>query len=131
MAQETERGRIEHLAPQISEDGADLPQSKKVEVRRSVDALVDAMDWSAVALLLAERADLPAILVADSGEILLVASAAERQLGWSYASVGKNWIDAHVVPHTAKAARWLFERALSGALPVSYTHLTLPTNREV
>ena len=32
--------------------------------------------------------------------------------------------------HSEIKAR-LFERAESGVLPVSYTHLTLPTNREV
>lgn len=74
------------------------------------------MDWSAVALLLAERADLPAVLVGQRGEVLLVASAAERALGWSFDSVGSNWVERHVVAKAAVAAQWLLEKALSGAL---------------
>lgn len=74
------------------------------------------MDWSAVALLLAERADLPALLLSRSGEVLLVASAAERALGWAYDSVGSDWIERHVPRKNTAAARWLLEMAASGAL---------------
>jgi hypothetical protein len=73
------------------------------------------IDWSAVAVELTERANLPAVLLSAHGEVLLVAPAAERSLGWSYDSVGSNWFDRYV-PHTAvTAARWFLEKTLSGA----------------
>lgn len=86
-----------------------------VEQSGAIATLMEKMDWSAVALLLAERADLPAVLVAVTGEVLLVAGAAERALGWSYDSVGCDWIARYVLPESASAARWLFHKALSGA----------------
>jgi DNA-binding CsgD family transcriptional regulator len=74
------------------------------------------MDWSAVALLLAERASIPAVLLGPQGEVLLVTPAAERALGWSYDSVGSNWVDRFVAHTAAPAARWFLEKTLSGAL---------------
>ncbi|HEX2670214.1 MAG TPA: helix-turn-helix transcriptional regulator [Polyangiaceae bacterium] len=74
------------------------------------------MDWSAVALQLAERASIPAVLLSPQGEVLLVTAAAERALGWSYDSVGSSWIDRFVVHAAAAAARWFLEKTLSGAV---------------
>jgi len=74
------------------------------------------MDWSAVALQLAERASIPAVLLSPQGEVLLVTPAAERALGWSYDSVGSSWIDRFVVHAAAAAARWFLEKTLSGAV---------------
>lgn len=74
------------------------------------------MDWSAVAQLLAERASIPAVLVSPQAEVLLVTPAAERALGWSYDSVGSNWIDRYVAQTSVAAARWFLEKTLSGAL---------------
>jgi len=74
------------------------------------------MDWSAVALQLAERSSIPAVLLSPQGEVLLVTPAAERALGWSYDSVGSSWIDRFVVHAAAAAARWFLEKTLSGAV---------------
>jgi len=74
------------------------------------------MDWSAVALLLAERASIPAVLLSPQGEILLVTPAAERALGWSFDSVGSDWIERYVVRTATAAGRWFLEKTLSGAL---------------
>lgn len=74
------------------------------------------VDWSAVALLLAERSEMPAVLLNGQGKVLLVAPAAERALGWKYDSVGSNWVERHVVPASAAAADWFFDKTLSGAL---------------
>jgi DNA-binding CsgD family transcriptional regulator len=74
------------------------------------------IDWSAVALLLAERAELPAVFLSGEGEVLLVASAAERALGWKCDSVGGNWVQRYVSPGGAASAQWFFEKTLSGAL---------------
>jgi DNA-binding CsgD family transcriptional regulator len=74
------------------------------------------IDWSAVTLLLAERAGIPAVLLNGKGEVLLVAPAAERALGWKCDSVGSNWVQRFVAPNGAAAARWSFEKTLAGAL---------------
>jgi len=74
------------------------------------------MDWSAVALQLAERASIPAVLLSPEGEVLLVTPAAERALGWSYDSVGSSWADRFVAQTSAAAARWFLEKTLSGAV---------------
>jgi DNA-binding CsgD family transcriptional regulator len=74
------------------------------------------VDWSAVAMLLAERSEMPAVLLNGQGKVLLVAPAAERALGWKYDSVGANWVERHVVPASAAAADWFFDKTLSGAL---------------
>jgi len=74
------------------------------------------MDWSAVALLFAERASIPAVLLSSQGEVLLVTPAVQRALGWSYDSVGSNWIDRWVAHSAAAGARWFLEKTLAGAL---------------
>lgn len=75
-----------------------------------------ALDWPAVAALLAESAELPAVLLGASGEVLLITPAAGRALGWAAESVGSEWIREHVEPHAAEQVRSRFEQALSGAL---------------
>lgn len=74
------------------------------------------MDWSAVALLLAERGRLPVVLLNGRGELVFIAPAAERALGWLPESIGSNWIARHVATAQAASARWSFEQALIGAL---------------
>ncbi len=73
------------------------------------------MDWSAVAALVAECADLPVVLVSEGGELLLVAPAAERALGWAPGSAGSD-LARYIPPHAAAGVRSLLDRARSGAL---------------
>src|SRR5690606_16035751 len=93
---------------------ADLDQGRSIVTQRE-GKVGDCMDWSSVAMLLAERADLPAILLDAEGRIQLIAPAAERALGWNYQSVGGPWISRHVLPQASSAAQWFFDKALSGA----------------
>lgn len=72
------------------------------------------MDWSAVALLLAERAGFPVALLDAEGRILFVAPAAQRLLGWRSDSVGQSW-EGFVAVEALSTARWLISKALSGA----------------
>ena len=74
------------------------------------------MDWSTVALLVAEQAGLPALLLSRRGELLLMAPAAERALGLTFDNVGGNWLDRYVPAHAVPSARWRLEKALDGAL---------------
>lgn len=72
------------------------------------------MDWSAVALLLAERASLPVLLLGAAGEIQLIAPAAQLALGWHEDCVGKSW-EQFVAPKALPMGRYLIDKALSGA----------------
>jgi DNA-binding CsgD family transcriptional regulator len=74
------------------------------------------MDWSAVALLIAEQAGLPALVLGSQGEILLVTPAAAQAFGVGFESVGGNWVERHVVATAVGSARWHLEKALAGAL---------------
>lgn len=74
------------------------------------------MDWSAVALLIAEQAGLPAVVLGQNAELLLIAPAAGQALGWHASSIGANCIERYVEPSAAANARWLFDKALKGAL---------------
>jgi DNA-binding CsgD family transcriptional regulator len=74
---------------------------------------VDTVDWSALALLLAERSGLPAIVIGDEGRLLFVTPAAQQVLGWRHDGVGGNWIQRYVV---SGSATWAFEKTLTGAL---------------
>src|SRR4051812_34417043 len=74
------------------------------------------MDWSAVALLIAEQAGLPALVLSSHGEMLLVTPAAAQAFGVGLESVGVNWIERQVVGASVGSARWYLEKALAGAL---------------
>ncbi len=74
------------------------------------------MDWSAVALLIAEHAGLPAVLLGAGGELLLIAPAAERALGWRLERAGERSIDGFVPPESLSSARLALDRALTGSL---------------
>lgn len=74
------------------------------------------MDWSAVALLIAEQAGLSALVLSSQGAVLLVTPAAAQAFGVGFGSVGANWIERHVVPAAAASARRYLEKALTGAL---------------
>jgi DNA-binding CsgD family transcriptional regulator len=74
------------------------------------------MDWSAVALLIAEQAGLPALVLSSRGEVLLVTPAAGQAFGVGFENVGADWIERHVLPAAAASARWYLEKALAGAL---------------
>jgi len=74
------------------------------------------MDWSALAHFALERMEVPAVVLADTAEVLLVSSAAERALGWRLEHLGKPWFDACVAPSSSASARWHFGKALAGAL---------------
>jgi DNA-binding CsgD family transcriptional regulator len=74
------------------------------------------MDWSAVAMALGERAGIPAVLLNGAGNILLVTPAAERALGWNYRYLGAAWLDRCVATGLEREGRWLFERAVIGAV---------------
>ncbi len=74
------------------------------------------MDWSAVAFLLSERAKLPAVLLGGRGELLLVAPAATQALGWRCEDGQGDWADRCIAPPSAATGRWVFEKALAGAL---------------
>lgn len=74
------------------------------------------MDWSAVALSVAEQAGLPALLLGRRSELLLVTQAAERALGLGFADVGSDWVSRYVPAHAVDSARWQLDMALAGAL---------------
>jgi DNA-binding CsgD family transcriptional regulator len=74
------------------------------------------MDWSSVAFLVAEQANLPMLLLGARGEVLLVSPALEQGLGWRRDSIGSVWIDRFVLPAAASTTRWLLHRALVGAV---------------
>jgi len=85
------------------------------------------MDWSAVALLVAEQAGLPALLLGRRGELLMLAPAAEQALGLAFDNVGSNWLERYVPAHAVASARWHLDKALAGAL--RKLELTLSTAR--
>jgi len=74
------------------------------------------MDWSAVALLIAERAGLPVVVMSGAGDVLLLGPAAEQALGIGADSIGSNWIDRYVQSTAADSARWYLNKAFAGAL---------------
>lgn len=74
------------------------------------------MDWSALALQIAERAHLSAIVLDARSQLLLVSPAAEQLLGMSSDSLGNDWVERFVVPAAAASARWYLDRAFAGAL---------------
>jgi DNA-binding CsgD family transcriptional regulator len=74
------------------------------------------MDWSAVALLIAEQAGLPALVLSSQGEVLMVTPAAAQAFGVGFENVGANWIERQVVAAAVGSARWYLEKALAGAL---------------
>ncbi|HEX2870039.1 MAG TPA: LuxR family transcriptional regulator [Polyangiaceae bacterium] len=74
------------------------------------------MDWSAVALLIAERAGLPVVVMSEASDVLLLSPAAEQALGIGAGSVGRNWLERYVEPKAVDSARWYLNKAFAGAL---------------
>jgi DNA-binding CsgD family transcriptional regulator len=85
------------------------------------------MDWSAVASLVAERGNLPAILLNARGEVLLVAPAAREALGGRSGDIGVDWIGTYVAPRAADSTRWLLGKATAGALRKLEVEVTTET----
>ena len=55
---------------------------------------------------------------------------------WNLENRFTGWKDINLTPNGIKEAQWSADKILNESLsinsiPVSYTHLTLPTNREV
>ena len=73
------------------------------------------MDWSAVALLLAERAELPVVLLSEDGKVLHVAPAAQKALGCRAEMLGKNWVEQQGSTEAVRKARAILTKALTGA----------------
>ena len=86
------------------------------------------MDWSAVASLVAERAALPAVLLSESGELLLVAAAAEQVLGWRAGSAGGE-LSRYIPPEDVSAALSLLQKARAGALRRLELDVLTPSGR--
>lgn len=74
------------------------------------------MDWSAVALLIAERAGLPVVVMSEASDMLLLSPAAEQALGIGAGNVGRNWLERYVEPKAVDSARWYLNKAFAGAL---------------
>jgi DNA-binding CsgD family transcriptional regulator len=89
--------------------------SRSVGVSARPATFVEGMDWSAVALLLAERAQIPVVLIGENGDLLHVAPAAQKALGCRGDLIGKNWIELQTSDQDAFHARLLIARALTGA----------------
>lgn len=75
------------------------------------------MDWAAVALMVAERSGLSAVLTGARGEVLMIAPAAERVLGWKLGG-GEQHLAAFVPQEAQNVARAALERARAGELRV-------------
>lgn len=103
--------------PAAPEDSRGLPRGS-VGVSAESTTFPEGMDWSAVALLLAEKAELPVVLLSEEGELLHVAPAAQKVLGCRGDLIGKNWIELQASDRAAFHARWIISKALAGA-----THL--------
>src|SRR5262245_30017371 len=76
----------------------------------------ELVDWSAVALRIAEQAGVAAVLLDASGKILLVTPATVRTLGWGYETVGGDWIDQCAARGVTLASRVLLGKAMTGGL---------------
>lgn len=96
------------------EDSRRLP-SDPAALLASSATLPEGMDWSAVALLLAERAELPVILLSEDGSVLHVAPAAQKALGCRADLIGKNWVERQGSAEAVHKARGILAKALTGA----------------
>jgi DNA-binding CsgD family transcriptional regulator len=73
------------------------------------------MDWSAVALLLTEKAELPVVILSEDGNVMHVAPAAQKALGCGAALIGKNWVEQQGTAEAVRKARDILSKALTGA----------------
>lgn len=74
------------------------------------------MAWDIVAHLLAERGEVPALLVSDQAEASLVTPAAERALGLAaHQLLGAGWLEVLVSSEQLASARWQLQLAQAGA----------------
>lgn len=89
------------------------------------------MDWSAVALLIAERAGLPVVVMSEASDLLLLSPSAEQALGLGAGSIGGNWIERYVQPTAAENARWYLNRAFAGALRKLELPLSTPRGSSI
>src|SRR5690349_16985095 len=74
------------------------------------------MDRSAVALLIAERAALPVVVMSEASDLLLLSPSAEQALGIGAGSLGGTWIERSVQPTAAVRPLWYRNRAVTGPL---------------
>jgi PAS domain S-box-containing protein len=74
------------------------------------------MDWLSVARLLAERCDLPVVVMDREGTIRLASATFERTLGMRANELeGRRWVDACIAPEAAAAATTALEQGFAGA----------------
>lgn len=74
------------------------------------------MDWLSVARLLAERCDLPVVVLDRGGAIRLSSATLERTLGLRASELeGRRWIDACVAPEASAATATALEQGFAGA----------------
>lgn len=74
------------------------------------------MDWLSVARLLAERCDLPVVVLDRDGAIRLSSATLERTLGLRASELeGRRWIDACVAPEASAATATALEQGFAGA----------------
>jgi DNA-binding CsgD family transcriptional regulator len=74
------------------------------------------MDWSAVALLIADHAGLSAVVLGAEGQLLMLSAPAARALGWELGRPGEQELYAFVPADARSSARVAFEGAISGSL---------------
>jgi PAS domain S-box-containing protein len=74
------------------------------------------MDWLSVARLLAERCDLPMVVLDRDGIVRLASPTFERTLGQRASELeGRRWLDTCVTPDSSSATAMALEQGFAGA----------------